>query len=104
MFGNGIYFAPKAQKSLGYTSLSGSYWAKGSSNSAYMSLFDVAYGVPYDVYSFDSKYYSFDYQTLQKVKPGANCLHAHEGTMLRNDEIIVYKEEQITIKYLVELG
>lgn len=25
------------------------------------------------------------------------------GSMLRNDEIIVYKEDQCTIKYLVEL-
>ena len=103
MFGYGIYYAPKARKSLGYTSLSGSYWAKGSSNSGFMALMDVAYGKPYDVYSFDSKYYSFDYNKLQNACPGANCLHAHEGSMLRNDEIIVYKEEQCTIKYLIEL-
>lgn len=103
MFGYGIYFAPKARKSLGYTSLSGSYWAKGSSSSAFMALMEVAYGKPYDVYSFDSKYHSFDYQALQRSCPGANVLHAHAGSMLRNDEIIVYKEGQITIKYLVEL-
>lgn len=103
MFGYGIYYAPKAQKSLGYTSLNGSYWARGNSNSAFMALMDVAYGKPYNVYSFDSKYYNFDYAKLQQVCPGANSLHAHEGSMLRNDEIIVYKEEQSTIKYLVEL-
>lgn len=103
MFGYGIYYAPKARKSLGYTSLSGSYWVKGNANSGFMALMDVAYGKPYDVYSFDSKYYNFNYEALQKNCPGANCLHAHEGSMLRNDEIIVYKEEQCTIKYLVEL-
>lgn len=103
MFGYGIYYAPKARKSLGYTSLSGSYWARGNSSSGFIALMDVAYGKPYDVYSFDSKYYNFNYETLQKNCPGANCLHAHEGNMLRNDEIIVYKEEQCTIKYLVEL-
>lgn len=103
MFGYGIYFAPKAQKSLGYTSLSGSYWAKGSSNSGFMALMDVAYGKPYDVHSFDSKYYDFNYDKLQKACPGANCLHAHAGSMLRNDEVIVYQESQVTIKYLVEL-
>ena len=58
MFGYGIYYAPKARKSLGYTSLSGSYWARGNSNSAFMALMDVAYGKPYDVHSFDSKYYN----------------------------------------------
>jgi poly [ADP-ribose] polymerase len=28
MFGDGIYFADKAQKSIGYSSLSGSHWTK----------------------------------------------------------------------------
>lgn len=103
MFGYGIYYAPKARKSLGYTSLTGSYWAHGNSKSGFMALMNVAYGKPFDVYSFDSKYSSLTYEKLQNLCPGANCLHAHEGTMLRNDEIIIYKEEQCTIKYLVEL-
>ena len=109
LYGYGIYFAPKARKSLGYTSLSGSYWAHGSSNSGFMALMDVAYGIPYDVYDFNSKYYDMNNDNLQKFKLGANCLHAHAGanlggySSLKNDEIIVYKEEQCTIKYLVEL-
>ena len=105
MFGYGCYYAPKCAKSIGYTSLSGSYWAHGGNNTAYMALFDVAYGTPYDVYNFDSKYYNLDYNRLQQFKPGANCLHAHaDRGMLRNDEIVVYKEEQMTIKYLIEIG
>jgi poly [ADP-ribose] polymerase len=105
MFGYGVYYAPKCAKSIGYTSLSGSYWARGGNNTAYMALFDVAYGTPYDVYSFDSKYYNLDYNKLQQFKSGANCLHAHaDKGMLRNDEIVVYKEEQMTIKYLIEIG
>lgn len=105
MFGYGCYYAPRCAKSIGYTSLSGSYWARGGSNTAYMALFDVAYGTPYDVYNFDSKYYSLDYNKLQQFKPGANCLHAHaDRGMLKNDEIVVYKEEQMTIKYLIEIG
>lgn len=105
MFGYGCYYAPKCAKSIGYTSLSGSYWARGGNSTAYMALFDVAYGTPYDVYNFDSKYYNLDYNKLQQFKPGANCLHAHaDKGMLRNDEIVVYKEEQMTIKYLIEIG
>lgn len=105
MFGYGCYYAPKCQKSIGYTSLSGSYWAHGGNNTAYMALFNVAYGTPYDVYNFDSKYYNLDYDKLQQFKPGANCLHAHaDRGMLRNDEIVVYKEDQMTIKYLIEIG
>lgn len=105
MFGYGCYYAPKCAKSIGYTSLSGSYWAHSGNNTAYMALFDVAYGTPYDVYNFDSKYYNLDYNKLQQFKPGANCLHAHaDREMLRNDEIVVYKEDQMTIKYLIEIG
>lgn len=103
LYGIGIYFAPKARKSLGYTSLSGSYWAHGNSSSAFMALMEVAYGKAYDVYSFDNIYSGFNYEKLQLHCPGANSLHAHAGSMLRNDEIIVYKEDQITINYLVEL-
>ena len=100
MFGQGIYFAPKCQKSIGYTSLGGSYWANGRDSKAYMALLEVAYGKPYNVYSFDSKYYSMSYNRLPS---GCNCLHAHAGSMLYNDEIVVYREEQTTIKYLIEI-
>lgn len=103
MFGYGIYYATKAAKSIGYTSLSGSRWAGGSFGTAFMALMEVAYGKPYDVYSFDSKYYKYNYEALQKACPGANCLHAHAGKMLKEDEIIIYKESQCTIRYLVEL-
>lgn len=104
MFGNGIYFSNDAGKSFNYTSYAGSYWAKGNANTAFMILNDIAYGNPYNVYSFDSKYYNFDYEKLQQACKGASSLHAHGGTgMLRRDEIIVYKENQVTIKYLVEL-
>lgn len=101
MFGFGSYFSPKCQKSIGYTSLSGSYWANGNDKTAYMALFDTAYGKPYNVYNFDSKYYSMNFD---KLPVGCNCLHAHAGNgMLRNDEIVYYKTEQMTIKYLIEI-
>lgn len=68
---------------------------------AYMALFDTAYGKPYNVYNFDSKYYSMDFG---KLPAGCTCLHAHAGNgMLRNDEIAYYKTEQMTIKYLIEI-
>lgn len=104
MFGHGLYFASEFLKSYNYTSCRGTYWAKGNANSGFMILHAVAYGKPYDVYSFDSKYYNFDYVALRKACPEANCLHAHGGTgMLKNDEIVVYKEEQVMPLYLVEI-
>lgn len=103
MFGDAIYAAPKARKSLGYTSLSGSYWAHGNAKSAFMALMSFSYGKPYDVYIYDYKYCSYDYKKLQRDCPGANCLHAHAGRSLRNDEVVFYNVEQCTIQYLIEL-
>jgi len=104
MFGTGCYFSPDSSKALNYSSLDGSYWSHGKEKSGFMGLFNVAYGKSYDVYSFDSKFYNLNYENLQKMCPNSNSLHAHGGTgMLRKDEIIVYKEDQMTIQYLVEL-
>lgn len=105
MFSDGIYFAPKCQKSIGYTSLSGSYWARGGSNTAYMALFEVAYGTPYVIYQHDSSCYHLNYDVLQNKNPKCNCLHAKaDKGMLRNDEIVFYRNDQMTIKYLIEIG
>ena len=35
---------------------------------------------------------------------GSNCLHAHAGTSLRNDEIIFYDEAACVLNYIVEFG
>lgn len=105
MFSDGIYFAPKCQKSIGYTSLSGSYWTRGGDNTAYMALFEVAYGTPYVIYQHDSSCYHLNYDVLQKKNPKCNCLHAKaDKGMLRNDEIVFYRNDQMTIKYLIEIG
>lgn len=104
MFGNGIYFANKARKSFGYTSARGSYWVGGNSDTAFMAVYKVAYGKPYDVYTHNSSYYDINENKLHKLDKNANCLHAHAGRDLKNDEIIVYNEAQTTIKYIVEFA
>jgi poly [ADP-ribose] polymerase len=105
MFSDGIYFAPKCAKSIGYTSLSGAYWTHGGNNTAYMALFEVAYGTPYVIYQHDSSCYHLNYDVLQKKNPKCNCLHAKaDKGMLRNDEIVFYRNDQMTIKYLIEIG
>lgn len=97
MFGKGIYFAPSAQKSFGYTSCYGTYWAHGHSNSGYMGLFATAYGKPYDT---SSALPHFDKSALHRT--GKDCVHAHAGASLRNDEIIFYDENACLINYIVE--
>lgn len=102
MFGSGIYFAPKARKSLGYTSLDGSYWANGNSNCGFMAIFEIHYGNPYITYDNSIFNYNFNYSDLKNLGE-YDSVHAKAGKALRNDEIIVYQECQCTIKYLIEL-
>ena len=102
MFGNGSYFAPKAQKSIGYTSSYGSVWAKGSESVGYLGIFKVATGKEYHPTGSDS---SLTWAKLQKVAPGCHCTWAQSAdTSLRNDEVIVYQNQQSTIEYLVEFS
>lgn len=93
MFGDGIYFAPSSLKSWNYTSFHGTHWARGTSDDAFMGLYATAYGTPLNVHS--SQRFS------QSTLGGKNCVHAHAGTALLNDEIIYYSEDAITINYLV---
>ena len=113
LLGNGIYFANKAAKSLGYTSLRGSYWASGNSNSGYMAIFAVAIdpSMAYNVstHSEMTTCYGMTWEKLQKIKPNATHVYAHKqsssvsGSWLREDEICIYREDQCTIRYLIEL-
>lgn len=107
MLGYAIYSSPTSRKSYGYTS--NGYWTRGSGNkSVFMILNKVALGKIHDIYAFDQKYYNFTYERLQKEAPGCHSMWAHAGMntgwgSLKNDEIVVYKEDQVTCNYLVEL-
>ena len=96
MFGDGIYFAPSSMKSWGYTSGRGSYWAKGSQDKCFMGLYATAFGVPYDTTAPQRFTQSF-LKTQNK-----NCVYAHAGSYLRNDEIIFYDERAFLLNYIVE--
>lgn len=98
MFGDGIYFAPDSDKSFGYTSFSGSRWARGSSDEAIMGLYATAYGTPYLPTSWG---YNSDYKSIVKNN-NCNCLHAKQQTCgLRKDEIIFYDENAVCLNYIV---
>ena len=42
LFGKGLYFAPLARKSLGYTNFQGAHWTGGRDRFGYLALFKVA--------------------------------------------------------------
>ena len=100
MFGQGLYFAPKAAKSMGYTDQRGSYWAKGNDNRGYLALFEVAMGKEYHPHKvLGSTFKGSD------LHYGCHSVYAKGGSVgLYNDEAIIYDEHQCTIRYLIETG
>lgn len=99
MFGNGIYFAPKAKKSWNYTSYRGAFYTNGSSSFAVMGVYETAYGEPYH----PTRGENWNFTQLFLKKSGKNCVHAEGGTCgLINDEIIFYDEGAMCLRYVVE--
>jgi poly [ADP-ribose] polymerase len=100
MFGDGIYFANKSRKSLGYSSVRGSYWANGSSSKGFLALYDVYHGKQKHVTHHDSSCYSLSQDVMDRE--GFDSVYAHGGADLRNDEFIIYDAKKCTISYLIE--
>lgn len=92
MFGNGIYGSKTASKSLGYTL---GRWGQGKGDSGWLFVCDFAMG---------KAYYPNTRGGLNKVPDGYHsCWALPEKTGLLNDELIVYKNNQVKIKYLIEV-
>ena len=102
-YGQGTYFAPDAQKSLGYTDRLGSKWANGGRETGLLGIYKVATGKCYNgSQGCDS---SLTWNKLQRICPGAHCTWAearYSGFVM--DEVIVYQDCQSTIEYLVEVS
>jgi poly [ADP-ribose] polymerase len=91
MFGNGIYGTETASKSLGYTF---GRWGGSTSHSGWMFICDFAMGKPY---------YPTTYG-LSKLPTGYDsCWALPNKTGLHNDELIVYRNNQVKIKHLLEI-
>lgn len=108
MFGRGIYFGQNGnragsardgggEKSWGYAGASDSRWSGGRrQRSAWMALFDVAYGRAFEPLRAEG----YDQRWLDAR--GYDSVHAHAGRCgLANDEIVVYHEAAVRIRYLV---
>lgn len=102
MFGDGIYFADKAQKSIGYSSLRGSYWTRGGDDKAFLALFDVHLGNQKEILHHSSSCYSLSDKVMKSE--GYDSVFAKGGADLRNNEYIVYRPEQCTVSHLIEIG
>lgn len=101
MFGHGIYFADKADKSLGYSSLGGSRWAHGNAGKAILGLYEIHQGNQMIITNHKSEHQSLDEPKMKKK--GFDSVYAKGGYDLVNNEYITYNDAQCTIRYLVEV-
>ena len=108
MFGYGLYFADQCQKSLNYTSLRGSYWAGGNDRKAYLALYQVHLGKQLVYKKHDASCYDLNAKKLVRRRgfrqKRYDSVFAKGGVDLINNEYIVYRNTQCTVRYLVELG
>jgi poly [ADP-ribose] polymerase 2/3/4 len=89
MFGNGIYGAKSSSKSMGYTF--GRWGQGGTGDSGWLFVCDFAMGKTYTTYN------------SCREPIGHNSTWARAGQGLQNDELIVYKNNQCNIRYLLEI-
>jgi poly [ADP-ribose] polymerase len=92
----GLYFSTQASKSLNYTSVSTSYWAKGSDKFGYLFITDVCVGnylVPRGPYGY----------TLDGIKPNHSVYAIGGKSGVINDEIITYTTHQSSLRMVVEV-
>ena len=98
MFGYGLYFASKAQKSINYSSC-GCRVRNG--RTGVLAIFKVATGNSLHVKEWNRSYLNYSENDIKKS--GKDSMYAHAGVSLLNDEIIVYNEAAVSMRYLVEI-
>jgi len=90
MYGNGVYASSVSTKALNYAT---NFWGSGgSTDRTFMFLLDMAMGKYYDTQTWGGSY----------PKPGTNSTWARSGRALKNDEMIVYRLDQVNLTHLVE--
>jgi poly [ADP-ribose] polymerase len=93
VYGDGIYFSEVTSKSLGYT---------GYDNDKVLLIYKVYVGNPY-VYKGWYKGNDFNLNYNELKQRGYDSTFVEAGNGLLNSEIIVYKEEQCYLEYIIWL-
>ena len=107
-FGYGIYFAAYCAKSMSYARSTRTYASDGSER--YMGVYRVLTGNPYFIYQDPKRKTPHNWTDFHADHPDMDCCWASSGydgsdiglMRLNYDETIVYRQDQCTIKYLVE--
>jgi len=89
MYGDGIYASSVSTKALNYAT---NFWGSGgSTDRTFMFLLDMAMGKYYDAQTWGGHY----------PKAGTDSTWARAGRALKNDEMIVYRLDQVNLTHLV---
>jgi poly [ADP-ribose] polymerase 2/3/4 len=90
MYGDGVYASSVSTKALNYAT---NFWGSGgSTDRTFMFLLDMAMG----------KYYDADTWGGNFPRRGTDSTWARAGRALKNDEMIVYRLDQVNLTHLVE--
>lgn len=92
-YGNGIYFSETMAKSLGYT---------GYDKDKVIFVYEVHVGNPFK-YEGWYRGNSFDLNLKELNNRGFNSTYVSAGNGLLNSEIIVYTEQQCSLRYIIHL-
>jgi poly [ADP-ribose] polymerase 2/3/4 len=92
-YGNGIYFSETMAKSLGYT---------GYDKDKVIFVYEVHVGNPFK-YEGWYRGNSFDLNLKELNSRGFNSTYVYAGNGLLNSEIIVYTEQQCSLRYIIHL-
>lgn len=103
MFGYGIYFADQFSKSLNYTSLHGSVWARGRQQEGYLAIYEVHVGEQLTLTQHEHWHMQLDRQKLNAIDEKYDSVFAQRGVSLLKNEFIVYNPAQCTIRYMVKI-
>ena len=105
MFGDAIYGASKASKSINYTSINnaGRSYTSGGARKAYLALYDFHLGNQYEIGKWKSEHSSLSLNKLKQLGD-YDSVYAKAGYDLVNDEFMIYRPQQCTIRYLIEFG
>lgn len=90
LWGNGVYGATCSSKSLGYCF---GRWGQGYDKIGHIYVCDFVMGKPFYPKTYGGKTIPPEYDS---------CWALASNTGLANDELIVYNENQLKIKYLIE--
>lgn len=105
MWGYGIYSTDDSEKAFKYTSAPEAYWTRRvgdkTSTKGYILVFKVDIGRTLTTRTGHLKYCNYHYNDI--VTDGYDSLSVLGGGEVLNNETIVFREEQLTPRYLIEV-